>query len=542
MAIANDETDLQQFINNHVKLIAPLQKQVALAYYNATQYGKSEDYDRYADISLALSLIYSNKEDFKRLQNFKSRNQIKDPMLKRQLDLLYNAYLGNQLDPALLEEMTTKSTEVEETFNTFSYSIDGRTVNNNELNKILREERDPVLLEKAWKAQKMVGKAVANDLIELIKLRNKAAQSLGFKNYYMMSLSLSEQNPDWISYQFDNLYKMTENSFKQAKSEIDNQLRNIYGISDETLSPWFYQDPFFQSAPDIYECNREKYIGNESVLELAKYFYSSLGLYTADILAKSEPLYPQPNKNPHAYTINIDNNGDVRVFLNLENDIYWLETSLHELGHALYYKYQDFEKLPYLLRGVPHIFVTEAVAMFFERQPKKAIWWKDILSISDDEYIHLDNCLKNMLSLDQLVFARWDMVMTEFERKLYENPDQDLNNLWWSIVEKYQGLKKPTNWNNPDWAAKIHFTSSPCYYHNYLLGELLASQIGYYSKTKILNKNDDENISYFGQINFGNWIKNEYFGLGGLYRWDEFIKIVTGEDLNPQYFANDFVN
>jgi len=44
--------------------------------------------------------------------------------------------------------------------------------------------------------------------------------------------------------------------------------------------------------------------------------------------------------------------------------------------------------------------------------------------------------------------------MTEFERKLYENPDQDLNNLWWSIVEKYQHIKKPANWNNPDWAAK----------------------------------------------------------------------------------------
>jgi len=89
--------------------------------------------------------------------------------------------------------------------------------------------------------------------------------------------------------------------------------------------------------------------------------------------------------------------------LNVENDIYWLETSLHELGHALYYKYQDFEKIPYLLRGVPHIFVTEAVAMFFERQPKKAIWWKDVVNISNNEYIQLDNCLKNMLSIDQLV-------------------------------------------------------------------------------------------------------------------------------------------
>jgi hypothetical protein len=43
LAMANDEADLQAFIDNHVKLIAPLQKQSAIAYYDATQFGKSED-------------------------------------------------------------------------------------------------------------------------------------------------------------------------------------------------------------------------------------------------------------------------------------------------------------------------------------------------------------------------------------------------------------------------------------------------------------------------------------------------------------------
>ena len=37
-------------------------------------------------------------------------------------------------------------------------------------------------------------------------------------------------------------------------------------------------------------------------------------------------------------------------------------------------------------------------------------------------------------------------------------------------------LKKPEGRNMPDWATKIHVALYPCYYHNYLLGELLASQ------------------------------------------------------------------
>ena len=37
----------------------------------------------------------------------------------------------------------------------------------------------------------------------------------------------------------------------------------------------------------------------------------------------------------------------------------------------------------------------------------------------------------------------------------------------------------------PDWATKIHIALYPCYYHNYLLGELLASQLHYYIAANI---------------------------------------------------------
>ena len=36
------------------------------------------------------------------------------------------------------------------------------------------------------------------------------------------------------------------------------------------------------------------------------------------------------------------------------------------------------------------------------------------------------------------MFARWALVMLHFEKALYANPEQDLNKLWWDIVERYQ--------------------------------------------------------------------------------------------------------
>ena len=79
--------------------------------------------------------------------------------------------------------------------------------------------------------------------------------------------------------------------------------------------------------------------------------------------------------------------------------------------------------------------------------------------------------------------------MVRFEQELYSNPDQDLNKLWWSLVEKYQFVEKPHKRAKADWAAKIHFTIAPVYYHNYMLGELLASQLHNY----IINSTSTEN-------------------------------------------------
>ena len=52
-----------------------------------------------------------------------------------------------------------------------------------------------------------------------------------------------------------------------------------------------------------------------------------------------------------------------------------------------------------------------------------------------------DNARKS-LRLEMLVFSRWAQVMYRFEKSMYENPDQDLNKLWWDMVEKYQMTNK----------------------------------------------------------------------------------------------------
>jgi peptidyl-dipeptidase A len=303
--------------------------------------------------------------------------------------------------------------------------------------------------------------------------------------------------------------------------------------------PWHYQDRFFQQGPQIFNVDFDKYYRNKDLVDVTNSYYRSLGLEISDLIENSD-LYEKEGKYQHAYCINTDKQGDVRVVANVKPNHKWMGTLLHEFGHAVYDKYVN-SKLPWLLREHAHIFTTEAIAMLFGRFSSLPSWIKDVIGISDEEKGSISEEAFNSLKLQQLVFSRWVQVMFRFEKAMFENPEQNLNELWWSLVEKYQNLKRPENWDNPDWAAKIHIALYPAYYHNYILGELLASQLFYYITEKVLKSENPNEESLFGNSDAGEYLKHLFFSYGALYPWNELIVKATGEELNPAYYVRQFV-
>jgi peptidyl-dipeptidase A len=169
-------------------------------------------------------------------------------------------------------------------------------------------------------------------------------------------------------------------------------------------------------------------------------------------------------------------------------------------------------------------------------------WLKDMAGISEEEKMKIaETCFKT-LRLEQLVFSRWAQVMYRFEKEMYKNPDQDLNKLWWDLVEKYQMMKRPEGRNEPDWATKIHIATYPCYYHNYLLGELLASQLYYYIVGNVIKSDDYKFQSFAGNREVGNYLKEKIFMPGSRWYWNEMVEKATGEKLTAKYYAKQFVD
>ena len=533
------ETELKALIDTLEIKAKPAEIGSALAYFNAAVTGKDEEYKKSSEFNIQLSRIYADTVVFARLKAIKESGKVKDSLLLRQLNILYNTFQGNQWNQKKMEDLINAQTRLEQRYSTFRATVDGKKITDNEIEALLKSSTNSKELEKYWLSSKQIGDTVSAEVIKLVKMRNEMAHSLGFANYHDMSLRLSDQDPEKIVKLFDELDSLTRNTFATLKLDVDSVLAAKYKIKPDQLMPWHYQNRFFQEAPAIYNINLDSYYANKDVVQLAKDFYAGIGLDVTAILAKSD-LYEKEGKYQHAFCTHIDRSGDVRVVCNVKNNEQWMGTTLHELGHGVYDKNIDMQ-LPYYLRTPAHTFTTEAIAMIFGRLSTNPYWLRDNAGISAEEAERIKQDVKNNLRLQQLVFSRWSQVMFRFERSMYANPDQDLNKLWWDLVEKYQLLKKPEGRNNADWASKIHIASYPCYYHNYQLGELLASQLQAYINTHILKVGEYDIVSMSNNPEIGNYLLNNVFRPGAKYQWNDMIKRATGEELTAKYYAGEFL-
>ena len=528
-----------QFLKEYEGKVIPLSKETSLASFEASITGNDSLYKKSEELQFELSKIFTNQQDFALLKEIKESNTISDPILKRQLEIIYLGYLGKQLDEQKIKKIIEMQTDVEKRYNVFRAVLDEKPYTDNQIEEILQSSTDSKVLEKAWQASKEVGKNVAEDVLKLVHLRNDAARDLGFANFHTMQLQLSEQDPQEIEKLFDELDNLTRQAFAEVKEEVDRVLSKKYGIKPDGMQPWHYQNRFFQEAPKIYSVNLDQFYKDKDIVEITRRYFAGLGLPIDDLIAKSD-LFEKEGKYQHAYCTDIDREGDVRVVCNVKPNYQWMNTMLHEYGHAVYSKYND-RTIPYTLRDAAHTFTTEAIAMLFGSMASNPYWLRDMLGVPPEQLDKIaQDCFKS-LRLETLVFSRWAQVMYRFEKSMYTNPEQDLNDLWWDLVEKYQMIKRPAGRNEPDWAAKIHVALYPAYYHNYLMGNILASQFYYTISQQVLQQENVTEQSFTNHPEVGKFLDEKIFKPGARYTWNEMIEQATGEKLTAKYYARLYV-
>jgi len=449
-----------------------------------------------------------------------------ESVLKRQLDVLRRSLTANQMDDELRAEMVGVSSAVESEFASFRPEVNGERVTDNDILQLLSTSVEESERRSAWEASKEIGARVEDRVRDLARLRNQASRDLGYADYYRMSLELSEISEEWLFSFLDDVEQLTQDPWATVKQDLDERVARRLGV--DTVYPWHYADPFFQEVPPDGRADLSDVLGASSAADLAAETFAGWGIDLAKVFEGSD-LYPRERKCQHAFCLDVDRTGtDVRILANIVPGEFWTSVMLHESGHAAYDLMID-QQLPYLLHRPAHTFVTEAMAILSGRLVRDPKWLVVVAGIEAGVVDELAEELRRTSAAQELLMARWVLVMAHFERELYSDPESDLNSLWWALVERFQMVTPPPDRDAPDWAAKIHVAAAPVYYHNYLLGAVLSCQL----ESEIVA----ECGGLVGNRGVGEWLTERLFRAGHSMPWNELVEKATGRPLGADDFA-----
>ena len=498
------------------------------AWWDSMIAGSEEAFQKSSEATLAMSNYHADSKKFEEIKKLRAAAVNASPIEKRAAYIAERTFEQSQISPELNKRIVDLGSEIEQIFQTQRAVYDGREHTNNELLAMLEKETDSQKRYEIWDALKQVGELVAPKMRELAKLRNQAAKELGYDNYWEMTVSFQEFQPDELLAIFEDLDRLTAPLFNKMKNKLDGELKKKFGV--DAIMPWHYDNPFFQQAPPSASLDVNEFyqgIEKEDIVEISKKYYAKLGFDVSPIIANSD-LFEKEGKSQHGFCNDMNLEGDVRILCNIKPDAEWMDTQLHELGHAIY-DYNLDRSLPCNIRSAAHIFTTEGVAMTFGAKARDPQWLIENRNADPEKVKEVTSALQEQRLREQLIFCRWTLVMTFFEKALYENPDQDLNKLWSEMTAKYQELDPLEGRNKADWASKPHFVIAPVYYHNYMLGELYGAQL-----RKSLEKQAGND-----PIKFGDLLKRKVFAPGNSLPWEEFVKESTGEPLSVRAFVDE---
>lgn len=512
--------------------LAPLVTELQRAWWDASVEATPEHEERQAELERAVRDFFGDPDAFAAVSaalEAVRADANPDPLLARRLELLHHDFVPNQVPKGLRDRIVDLETSVHTTFSTHRGHVGGQPVSDNDIAEILERSDDTTERREAWEASKEVGAEVAERVRELARLRNEAARSLGFRDHYALALETTDVDEGRLFATLDAVDAATAGPFTEWKARVDARLGDRFGCTVDDLGPWHESDPFFQQAPKLPEASLDDVLAAADLVELALRTYAGIGIDAAPIVERSD-LYPRERKTQHAFAIDIDRAGDARVLCNIAPTERWAETTLHELGHAVYDLGVE-PTLPWLLRTAAHALTTEGAAMWFGRLAHDPEWLERVAGVGGDDLDRLLGPLAETRRGALLVFARWVLVMMHFERGLYQDPDGDHDARWWDLVARFQQLRPPEGRRAPDWAAKIHIAVAPVYYHNYLYGELFASQMDAALRRTADRRVDDHEV--------GRWWTANVFRPGASLRWDRLVERATGAPLSVEAFEAD---
>lgn len=254
----------------------------------------------------------------------------------------------------------------------------------------------------------------------------------------------------------------------------------------------------------------------------------------------------------HPFTTNFGPH-DVRVTTHYfeDNFISNIFSTLHEGGHALFMQNEPEEFYKNHNSDNMSNAMHECISRFYEniigRSPEfisfvypklMEIMGDDFKDVSETELYEAVNIAKPGLirtEADELSYSLHVLIRYEIEKALVngEITVDNVPELWNAKYKEYLGVDVPDD--SQGCLQDVHWTSGFGYFPSYALGNAYGAQI-------LVAMEKDFDV--FTEVKKGNltailnWLKEHVFSIASMLDPDEWIKEITGESLNPDYYLD----
>ena len=303
---------------------------------------------------------------------------------------------------------------------------------------------------------------------KLIKLRNKQARTLGYKNYIQMGYDRLGRNcygPDEVAAFRDEIKKHivpVVSALKEAqKKRIDVSEIHLYDndvmFKEGNVSPSGSSDELLSAAIDMYK---------EMSPETAEFitFMQENELY--DLLSKE-------GKAPGGYCTEFSIFKAPFIFSNFNGTSGDVDVLTHEAGHAFaYYVAARKGIIPDYVSPTIEACEIHSMSMEFLTAP----WHNRFFGEETEKYEYYH-------AADALNFIPYGCMVDEFQHIMYENEDltpEERNGVWLELEKKYRPhldlSDLPFYGRGGGWQRQLHIYLYPLYYIDYCMAQTVAFQ------------------------------------------------------------------
>lgn len=434
--------------------------------------------------------------------------QFEDPVLQRRRKLFLEEATHTLIftEP----ELAASVEAMERDEAAIRYQVGERRLTRSELNNLLAHEPDRDLRRLAWLARAQNDAVTGKRIAAAIRLREEMAQRDAGRSFVDFTLD-RKGVPDRT-----RLLAM----FRQIREETESEYQSLLGrmrqeLGVEKVEPWDIDFFFTRITGEV----------DQEALEPEE-MWSKVKRLTADLGLDLEPLPVDMKIAEITFgggTYPILYGKEVRILVNKYTGIRFLDTLLHEVGHALHYSF-NADPTFILRSGFSEPFdegLGQVMSLMLYRPPMATKYFG--LTQRQAESLRERYRLKTMVDI------RETMADSLFELAAYDNPDQDLPTLYNRIYSEYLGVDMH---GAPVWAFDPFYSSGPVYLQSYVVAEMVGRQV-HHDLEKRFGKGAWDKEA-------GEYLRKNYFSAGGRWTLDEILERSTGKPLTPQYLIESW--